>query len=688
MLSDDDDGSNGNAMSKNLGKDIKHRIGKNVPKKDRVSFLVNTLLDVQDSKEAVYGTLDSWAAWEREFPIGHLKQVLITLEKEQQWHRVVQVIKWMLSKGQGTTMNTYGQLIRALDMDHRVKEAHAIWVEKVGDDMHSVPWNLCKLMIGVYYRNNMLDNLVKLSKNMEAYDRKINEKSVLMKIADSYEMLGLVEEKDRILKKYSELIDDTSRKHTKKYRGTPSKKKYALNIIDAKDPVSEFTLHIIDTPGLVEAGAVNYHVLDIYKRSVAMWTAWINIDGLGHDDFYSIRSEASLQVVGAGVKIRRQEVQHEAGHFLIAYLMGVLPKGYTLSSLEAFQMEGSLNVQAGTAFVDVELIMEKFQQLFSCIVLAGVATEYVLCGYAEGGLADINQLDSLLNGLGFTQKKANSHVRWDAPSTPSWILRRCRGVAVVEFLQNNTGRGVEVPRCLRRENFLDGGVNLSMFVEHELLIVLLKELELFLPPSPEFVEFSESGLRESGLRWLSLAGVKLFLPPSPEFVEFSESGLRWLSLAGVEFFFAPSPECIEFSESGLSESGLRWLSLAGVELFLPPSPELVEFSELGLRWLSLAGVELFFPPSPEFVEFSESGLRWLSLAGVELFLPPSPEFVEFNESGLRWLSLAGVELFLLPSPEFVEFSESGLRWLSLAGVEFFLPPVRSALSEKESGLGS
>lgn len=224
MLSDDD-GSNGSAMSQNPGKDIKHRIGKNVPKKDRVSFLVNTLLDVQDSKEAVYGTLDSWAAWEREFPIGHLKQALITLEKEQQWHRVVQVIKWMLSKGHGTTMNTYGQLIRALDMDHRVKEAHEIWVKKVGNDLHSVPWQLCKLMIGVYYRNNMLDNVVKLSKSMEAFDRKIYEKSVLMKIADSYEMLGLVEEKDRVLKKYSDLIDETSKRHTKKSQGIPSKKK-------------------------------------------------------------------------------------------------------------------------------------------------------------------------------------------------------------------------------------------------------------------------------------------------------------------------------------------------------------------------------------------------------------------------------------------------------------------------------
>ncbi|MFS7954197.1 putative peptidase M41 [Helianthus anomalus] len=49
---------------------------------------------------------------------------------------------------------------------------------------------------------------------------------------------------------------------------------------------------------------------------------------------------------------------------------------------------------------------------FSCITLAGIATEYLLYGYAEGGLADVNTLDGLLRSLGFTQKKADSQVRW------------------------------------------------------------------------------------------------------------------------------------------------------------------------------------------------------------------------------------------------------------------------------------
>ncbi|KAI3691282.1 hypothetical protein L2E82_49566 [Cichorium intybus] len=144
-------------------------------------------------------------------------------------------------------------------------------------------------------------------------------------------------------------------------------------------------------------------------------------------------SSLVLDTIGHNIsqKYHNRVIQHEAGHFLIAYLLGILPKGYTLSSLEAFQREGSLNVQAGTVFVDFEFTEEisagrvsaKMLNRFSCIALAGVATEYLLYGYAEGGLADVNTLDKLLNSLGFTQKKADSQVRWAVLNT-ILILRR------------------------------------------------------------------------------------------------------------------------------------------------------------------------------------------------------------------------------------------------------------------------
>ncbi|KAL4300624.1 hypothetical protein AHAS_Ahas17G0219500 [Arachis hypogaea] len=105
-----------------------HYIGHNVSRKDKNKYLLST-----------------------KFPIASLKLILNALEKQQQWHRIVQVIKWMLSKGQGNTMGIYGQLIRALDMDHRVEEAHKFWQTKIDTDLHSVPWQLCHLMISVYY---------------------------------------------------------------------------------------------------------------------------------------------------------------------------------------------------------------------------------------------------------------------------------------------------------------------------------------------------------------------------------------------------------------------------------------------------------------------------------------------------------------------------------------------------------
>jgi hypothetical protein len=54
------------------------------------------LRDIDDNKEAIYGALDAWVAWEQNFPIGSLRNILLCLEKEQQWHRIVQVCMYHL----------------------------------------------------------------------------------------------------------------------------------------------------------------------------------------------------------------------------------------------------------------------------------------------------------------------------------------------------------------------------------------------------------------------------------------------------------------------------------------------------------------------------------------------------------------------------------------------------------------
>lgn len=42
-------------------------------------------------KEEVYGALDSFIAWELEFPLITVKKAIKTLEHEKEWKRIIQV---------------------------------------------------------------------------------------------------------------------------------------------------------------------------------------------------------------------------------------------------------------------------------------------------------------------------------------------------------------------------------------------------------------------------------------------------------------------------------------------------------------------------------------------------------------------------------------------------------------------
>ena len=44
-------------------------------------------------KEEVYGALDSFIAWDLEFPLIAVKKALKTLEIEKEWKRIIQVLQ-------------------------------------------------------------------------------------------------------------------------------------------------------------------------------------------------------------------------------------------------------------------------------------------------------------------------------------------------------------------------------------------------------------------------------------------------------------------------------------------------------------------------------------------------------------------------------------------------------------------
>lgn len=95
---------------------------------------------------------------------------------------------------------------------------------------------------------------------------------------------------------------------------------------------------------------------------------------------------------------RERVLHHEAGHFLVAELLGVPVTGYALCAWEAFQR--GQTAQGGVQFDETEVQAQLLQgQLssrlfshYSTIWMAGIAAETLCFGKAEGGGDDRQQL--------------------------------------------------------------------------------------------------------------------------------------------------------------------------------------------------------------------------------------------------------------------------------------------------------
>ena len=76
-----------------------------------------------------------------------------------------QVAKWMLSKGQGTTMATYDTLLLAFDQEARIDEAGSLWNMILHTHTRSISKRLLSRMISLYDHHHMPEKIIEVAKD-------------------------------------------------------------------------------------------------------------------------------------------------------------------------------------------------------------------------------------------------------------------------------------------------------------------------------------------------------------------------------------------------------------------------------------------------------------------------------------------------------------------------------------------
>lgn len=217
------------------------------------------------------------------------------------------------------------------------------------------------------------------------------------------------------------------------------------------DEIRKFLVAVTVIIGTVLIAVLRPAWFDLLRIVVAVFLA-LFVDAL------LSRGVLELVVVDSIARFTNQDygkrvAQHEAGHFLVAYLVGILPKAYTLSSFDALVRYQSPSVQAGCIFCDDAFRKEvsagklSGQSLdrFVCVALAGVVVEYMRFGQARGGMTDIQQIDGLLQALGFEQRRASAQVRWSVLNTLR-ILKRHDNIHLK--LSEAMSQGASVGQCI------------------------------------------------------------------------------------------------------------------------------------------------------------------------------------------------------------------------------------------------
>lgn len=183
--------------------------------------------------------------------------------------------------------------------------------------------------------------------------------------------------------------------------------------------------------------------------------ATFSILGLLTLDTFSFKGRGGtlfLDLIKRGSKEYRDRIlHHEAGHFLVAYILGIPIASYTLTAWEAFQ-QGQPGL-GGVAF-DADLLKKNYKPVelqlffdrFCTVLMAGIAAETVVYGSAEGGVDDREKLKEALVLFGRAAAESSQKERFGLMQSTSLIEKHKNSYeALVKAMEERAS----VPDCYR-----------------------------------------------------------------------------------------------------------------------------------------------------------------------------------------------------------------------------------------------
>ena len=157
---------------------------------------------------------------------------------------------------------------------------------------------------------------------------------------------------------------------------------------------------------------------------------------------WNSRGVSLLLDLFASKEQRQRIINHEAGHFLTAYFLGIPITGYTLTAWEVLK-QGQLG-RGGVSF-DTELLTAKPFELkkmrltlerFCTVWMAGIAAEKLVYGNSQGGAEDRQQLKQALVMAGLPEIGYSQKERWAQLQATNLLIRHQQSYeALVEAMK-------------------------------------------------------------------------------------------------------------------------------------------------------------------------------------------------------------------------------------------------------------